>query len=48
MGDGIQNTQFDHGKTTDVSRREFLLTAASLSAVSALSILGEFKDEVQL
>jgi len=39
MGDGIQNTQFDHGKTTDVSRREFLLTAASLSAVSALSIL---------
>ena len=39
MGDGIQNTQFDHGKTTDVSRREFLLTAASLSAVSALSVL---------
>ena len=39
MGDENQNTQLEHSETTDVSRREFLLNAASISVVGALPLL---------
>ena len=39
MGDENQNTQLEHSETTDVSRRDFLLNAASISVVGALPLL---------